>query len=68
MINVVTESFENIHENLLTGLVLVDLRKTLDTVCHKTLLNKLEHYGIRGVAHDLINFYLSHRKQFVSLN
>jgi len=65
---IVTALFENIHENLFTSLVLVNLRKAFDTVHHKTLLDKLEYCGIRRVAHDLINSYFSHCKQFALLN
>ena len=36
------------------------------TVCHRKLLHKLEHYGIRGEALELLHLFLSNRQQFVS--
>ena len=38
-----------------------------DTVDHKILLGKLEHYGIRGVANDWFKSYINNRRQFVSI-
>ena len=44
------------------------MQKAFDTVDHKTLLHKLEFYGIHGVCNDCFNSYLSDHKQFVSIN
>ena len=41
---------------------------TFDTVEHDILLSKLEHYSIRGLANDCFKYYLSNRKQYVSIN
>ena len=68
MLDVVEAAYDNIHENLYTGLVFVDLRKAFNTFCHKILLSKLEHYGIRGATYKLICFYLQDQRQLVSLN
>ena len=35
---------------------------------HDILLEKLDHYGIRGISNDCFRSYLSDRSQFVSIN
>ena len=47
--------------------VFVDLQKAFDTVDHKILISKLDHYGIRGCCSDWFKSYLSDRFQFVSI-
>ena len=68
MLDLVTAAYDNIDLYLHTGLVLIDLKKAFDTICHKILLNKLAHYGIWGVAFKLLSSYLTYQKQFVNFN
>ena len=48
--------------------LMLDLKRAFDTVDHKIFLQKLQWYGIRGVASDLIKNFLCNRNQYVSLN
>ena len=44
-----------------------DLSSAFDTVSHPILLTKLEHYGIRNEAKELIENYLKERTQFIKI-
>ena len=48
--------------------IYLDISKAFDTVPRNILLNKLYHYGIRGLAYDLLKSYLSNCFQYTLIN
>ncbi len=45
--------------------VYIDLSKAVDTLNHGILLDKLNYYGICGIANGLLQNYLTNRQQYV---
>ena len=68
LINLTEDIRKNFDEGKVGFGIFVDLQKAFDTVDHNILLSKLEHDGICGVANDWCKFYLSDKRQFVSVN
>ena len=56
-----------VNDELAIG-VFCDLSKAFDTINHDVLLEKLDHYGIRGTFNDWFRTYLSGREQYVDWN
>ena len=48
-----------------TPIHIIDMSKAFDTLDYHILTSKLQHYGIKGNALQLLLSYLSNRKQFV---
>ena len=48
--------------------VFIDLQKVFDTVDHKILLSKKNHYGIKGIPYEWFKSYLRNRQQFTTVN
>lgn len=65
LIKYIYSAWEDSHDAI--G-VFCDLSKAFDCVCHKTLVRKLSHYGIKDAALKLLESYLSDRIQKVVVN
>ena len=64
-----TEAVKNTLDNKRFGCgIFIDLQKAFDTVSHRILLAKLEHYGIRGTTLEWFRSYLTDIIQYVSIN
>ncbi len=61
----VTQIVDGLNKNKAVTGVFLDFSKAFDTIRHDILLDKLEHYGIRGIMLKLLQNYLLNRKQAV---
>ena len=64
VIDILCNCYDNI-EMFRVGLL--DSAKAFDTVDHYTLLQKLHHYGLRGIVNNSFKSFLKDRSQFVSI-
>ena len=58
----------NMDKGKMNSVVFLDIRKAFDTVNHKILLDKLNHYGIRDEELSFFSSYLHRRTQCCSVN
>ena len=56
------------EEDKVTTTLLTDLSVCYDTIEHKILLLKMDHYGIRGVPLKIVENILSNRSQYVEID
>ena len=68
VIDLTTTVYDVINDKKLACLVMIDLKKAFNTVCHERLVLKLNNYGIRGNAYDLLKSYLTNRYHYVYIN
>ena len=65
LLHTVTSCYDAMKEKKFLRLIMIDLRKAFNTVCHKKLLKKLDYYGIHGIANELISNYFLNQTQYV---
>ena len=64
IVNHLSYLYEKLEQNYSVISIFLDFRKAFDCVDHVVLLSKMQHYGIRGIAHNWFQSYLSNRKQY----
>jgi len=68
LMDVINNCYSNLALNNKAAGIFFDLQKAFDSVNHRILLDKLYHYGIRGVMYLWFENYLTNRKQYTFVN
>ena len=68
LLNLMEKLLFHLGKGQYVGLICIDFSKAFDSVCHTTLLKKLQAIGISGDSFEWSNSYLSDRKQFTKVN
>jgi hypothetical protein len=68
LIEITDQLREQIESKDITIGIYIDLTKAFDLVNHKMLISKLQSYGIRGTALELMKSYLSERSQYTKVD
>ena len=68
IVDIVSAIQSNMDKRLFTCRIFIDLKKGFDTVNHQILLNKLHHYGFRGIINNLFESFLCNRSQTLEIN
>ena len=68
LLNIIDQITQQLDSKALSLGIFIDLSKAFDTIDHNILINKLEIYGIRGIALNWFKSYLSNRMQSVEVN
>ena len=58
----------HLNKGQYVGLICIDFSKAFDSVCHVTLLKKLQAMGITGDSYEWSQSYLNSRSQFTVVN
>ena len=66
LMDLYSKASESIENNCFALGIFIDLSKAFDTINHNILCNKLQFYGVRGIALEWFKDYLSNRSQCVS--
>lgn len=56
-----------LDKNKTVGVLFIDFKKAFDYICHNTMALKLQAFRLSGNQNNLIENYLSERKQFVEV-
>ena len=67
VVKLVSHIVQAYHQKSFSACFFLDLRKAFDTVNHKLLIKKLEHYGFRGKCSDFMKSYYENRTQYVHI-
>ena len=68
ILDIVSVIQTNMDNRLFSCGVFIDLKKAFDTIDHKILLHKLDHYGFRGVINKWFSSYLQGRTQTTQID